>query len=145
DRGDRGGRGDGEGAMRVKADPTLGLHEQPGLGHNRWHPGIQPVATVAAGEEITLETLDGLDGQLDRTATVADLAALQLGRSHPPTGPVYVEGAEPGDLLEIETLGYEAPDYGITAILPGPGFLPDVFDEPYLVVWELVDGFARTP
>jgi formamidase len=112
--------------------------------HNRWHPGLEPVARVAPGEELTLELRDGLDGQLDRTSTTADLANIRFGRSHPLTGPVYVEGAEPGDLLEVEILGYEVPDFGITAFVPGAGFLPDVFDYPYLVVWELEGGFART-
>jgi len=114
------------------------------LTHNRWHPGLEPIARVAPGEEITLETRDGLDGQLDRSSTAADLANVRFGRSHPLTGPVYVERAEPGDLLEVEILGYEVPDYGITAFVPGVGFLADVFDYPYLVVWEIDDGFART-
>jgi formamidase len=131
--------------VRIAIDPTLGLHEQPGTGHNRWHPGIAPIATVAPGEEITLETRDGLDGQLGPTATAADLATVRFGRSHPLTGPVYVEGAEPGDLLEVEILGYEHADFGITAFVPGFGFLADVFEEPYLVVWELTGGQARTP
>ena len=118
---------------------------EPSNVHNRWHPGLKPIARVVPGDEITLETRDGLDGQLDRSSIAADLAAVRFGRSHPLTGPVFVEGAEPGDLLEIEILGYEVPDYGTTAFLPGLGFLPDVFPEPYLVVWELADGFARTP
>jgi formamidase len=113
--------------------------------HNRWHPGLEPVARIAPGEELTLETRDGLDGQLDRSSTAADLAHVRFGRSHPLTGPIYVEGAEPGDLLEVEILGYEVPDFGITAFVPGVGFLADVFDHPYLVAWELEGGFARTP
>jgi formamidase len=112
--------------------------------HNRWHPDLEPIARVAPGEEITLETRDGLDGQLDRTSTAADLAALRFGRSHPLTGPVFVVGAEPGDLLEVEILGYEVPDFGITAFLPDAGFLADVFPYPYLVVWELAGGYARS-
>src|SRR5215471_13002178 len=130
---------------RIHIDPTLPLREQPGIGHNRWHPGLEPIARVAPGEEITLETLDGLDAQLDRTSTTVDLASVRFGRSHPLTGPVFVEGAEPGDLLEIEILGYEHADFGITAFLPGFGFLADLFEEPYLAVWDLADGSARTP
>ena len=45
----------------------------------------------------------------------------------------------------MEILGYEVPDFGITAFVPGVGFLADVFDHPYLAVWELEGGFARTP
>ncbi len=74
--------------------------------HNRWHPALEPVASVAPGEEVTFETRDGLDGQLTRASTHADVARLDLGRGHPLTGPVYVEGAEPGDVLEVELLAY---------------------------------------
>jgi formamidase len=133
-------------SIRIGINLSLALHEQPGTGHNRWHPGIPPIARLRLGEEVTLETRDGLDGQLGRTSTSIDLAGVRFGRSHPLTGPVYVEGAEPGDLLEVEILRYEVAEYGITAFVPGFGFLADVFDEPYLVVWELsVDGKARTP
>jgi formamidase len=130
---------------RIRVDPALALHEQPGTGHNRWHPGVEPIARAAPGEEITLELRDGLDAQLGPTSTAADLGAVRFGRSHPLTGPVFVEGAEPGDLLELEILGYEHADWGITAFLPGFGFLADVFEEPYLVVWDLTGGMARAP
>jgi formamidase len=129
--------------MRVRIDHTLALHEQPGTGHNRWHPDIAPIVRVAPGEEVTLETRDGLDGQLGRTSTAAELMRVQFGRSHPLTGPVYVDGAGPGDLLEVEILAYEHEDWGVTAFVPGFGFLADVFASPYLVVWELADGYAR--
>jgi formamidase len=130
---------------RVRIDAALALREEPHTGHNRWHPEIEPIAHVAPGTEITLETRDGLDAQLGRTSASSDLNGVRFGRSHPLTGPVYVEGAEPGDLLEIEILGYEHADYGITAFLPGFGFLGDIFEEPYLVAWDLGDGYARTP
>ena len=95
---------------------TTRISTEPGNVHNRWHPDLRPIARIAPGEAITLETRDGLDGQLDRSSTAADLATVRFGRSHPLTGPVYVEGAEPGDLLEVEILGYELPrlrDHGL--------------------------------
>ena len=121
--------------MRVPADKA----------HNRWHPALQPVASVAPGEEITLETRDGLDGQLTRDSTHDDAGRLDLGLGHPLTGPVWVAGAEPGDLLEVELVSYETADFGVTAVIPGFGFLADVFPEPYVVHWELRDGWARSP
>jgi formamidase len=113
-------------------------------GHNRWHPDLEPVATVRAGEEITLETRDGLDGQLTRESTHEDAGRLDLGLGHPLTGPVYVEDTEPGDLLEVEFVAYEANDFGTTAVIPGFGFLADLFPEPYVVKWEITDGLARS-
>lgn len=112
--------------------------------HNRWHPGIEPVASVAPGEEVTFETRDGLDRQLTRESTHADVGRLDLGLGHPLTGPVYVEGAEPGNVLEVEFVAYEPDDFGATAVIPGFGFLADVFPDPFLVKWEIAKGVARS-
>jgi formamidase len=116
----------------------------PENGHNRWHPDLEPVARVRPGETVTLVTRDGLDGQLTASSTHADCAALDLGLGHPLTGPVLVEGAEPGDALDVEILGYETADTGVNGVIPGFGFLADVFTEPFLVPWEIADGLARS-
>jgi formamidase len=113
--------------------------------HNRWHPDLEPVATVQPGEEITLETRDGLDGQVPRGSSLADVATLDLGLGHPLTGPVYVEGAKAGDVVDIDLVGYETADFGVTPVIPGFGFLADEFTDPYLVTWEIADGKARSP
>jgi formamidase len=113
--------------------------------HNRWHHDLEPIARVAPGTEITLETRDGLDGQLTRQSSHDDILELDLGLGHPLTGPVYVAGAEPGDVLEVELREYETADFGVTAVIPGFGYLGDLFPDPYLVKWELVDGKARSP
>jgi formamidase len=112
--------------------------------HNRWHPDLEPVAAVRPGESLTLETRDGIDGQLTRASVHADAGRLDRGLPHPLTGPIRVEGAEPGDLLEIEFLAYETDDFGVTAIIPGFGFLADLFPDPFVVKWELRNGFARS-
>ena len=98
--------------------------------HNRWHPDLAPVAVVAPGDVVTLETRDGLDGQLTGESTHADCGGSTSGSAHPLTGPVVVTGAEPGDVLEVELLAYETPDFGVNAVIPGFGFLADLFTEP---------------
>ena len=112
--------------------------------HNRWHPDLEPIAEVTAGEEIRLETDDGLGGQLTRDSSHADAGRLDLGLGHPLTGPVYVKDARPGDLLEVELLAYETDDFGTTAVIPGFGYLADLFPDPYLVKWEIAGGLARS-
>ncbi len=112
--------------------------------HNRWHPELPPAATVAPGDEVTLECTDGICGQLTRESSHADAGTLDLGGAHPLTGPVFVEGAEPGTVLEVEFVAYEPDDFGTTAVIPGFGFLADLFTEPYLVKWEIADGVARS-
>ncbi|MGH2451577.1 MAG: acetamidase/formamidase family protein, partial [Candidatus Limnocylindria bacterium] len=112
--------------------------------HNRWHPDLEPVATVAPGEELTLETEDGLAGQLGPESTHEDTGSLDLGLGHPLAGPVHVEGAKPGDLLEVEFVAYEPAGFGVTAVIPGFGYLADLFTDPYLVKWEIAGGRARS-
>ena len=111
--------------------------------HNRWHPDLQPVAVVRPGDEVTLETRDGIDGQLTRESSHDDVGRLDLGLGHPVTGPLHVEGAEPGRVLEVQLVSYETAGFGTTAVIPGFGFLADLFPDPYLVKWEIRDGKAR--
>lgn len=128
---------------RREQDRGAALRIDSSRAHNRWHPELEPVASIRTREEITLETRDGLDDQLTRSSVHEDAGRLDLGLGHPLTGPIYVEGAKPGDLLEVELLGYEPDDFGTTAVIPGFGFLADLFTDPYLVKWEIQDGHAR--
>jgi formamidase len=112
--------------------------------HNRWHPDLEPAVRLVPGEKLRLECEDGLAGQLTRKSTHADAGRLDLGLGHPLTGPIYVEGAEPGDLLEVEFISYETADFGVTAVIPGFGFIADLFPEPYVVKWEIRGGVARS-
>src|SRR4029453_18717046 len=93
--------------QRISVDRSQPLAAQPQVGHNRWHPDIPPVQRVNPGERVVLETLDALDGQITPSTTVAEVAKVNLDVVHPLTGPVYVNGAEPGDLLEIHIVDVE--------------------------------------
>jgi formamidase len=134
---------------RVSIDPHKPLSEQAEKGHNRWHEDIAPVIEIDEGDTVSIETLDAIDGQLTPRSTSEDVADVDLSLVHPLTGPVYVKGAKPGDLLEIKLLAVEADpweNWGFTAEVPGFGFLRDLFPEPYLVHWNLVDGYyAESP
>jgi formamidase len=130
--------------VRIRVDSSRPLADEPGSGHNRWHPDLEPIASVRPGNELTLETRDGLDVALGPDSGVEDVLRIDLGVPHPLTGPVFVEGAEPGDLLEVELLEFESAGFGVSCIVPGFGFLADVFTEPYLVKWTIGDGHARS-
>ena len=129
-------------SIRIARDKRL-AHE-PHLGHNRYHPDISPVVEVGEGEEVALETRDALDGQLGPGTTVADFPSLDVGAVHPLTGPVFVKGAAPGDILEIEFTDIIAQPVAFSAIVPGLGFLRDVMTEPFLVHWQIRDGWATS-
>ncbi|MGH7096133.1 MAG: acetamidase/formamidase family protein [Stellaceae bacterium] len=128
--------------QKISIDRAKRLAEEPHTGHNRYHPDIPPVAEVGEGEEIALETRDALDGQLGPATTIADFPALDVGAVHPLTGPVFVKGAAPGDILEIEFTDIIAQPTAFSAIMPGLGFLRDVMTEPFLVHWRIRDGWA---
>ncbi len=126
----------------IHIDHSLPLAEQAEKGHNRWHPDIKPAIKIAAGSQIEIATLDGLDGQITPRTTREDLASINMGRVHPLTGPVHIAGAEPGDLLAVKIEEILPADHGFTVIMPGFGFLRDVFTEPHIVHWEMAGGFA---
>jgi formamidase len=129
----------------VRIDASKPLKAEPNTGHNRWHPEIPPILRVDPGDEVILETRDALDGQVTPDSRSSDAGSVTLNVVHPLTGPVYVNGAEPGDLLEVKILEVEPASWGFTCQVPGFGFLRDVFSEPFLVRWRIADGFADSP
>ena len=130
--------------FEVRLDKTRRLATQAGKADNRWHPAIPPVIRLDSGDEAVLDTLDALDCQIGPNG-LADAANWDLNAAHPLTGPVSVNDAEPGDLLEVEILDIVAGSVGWTAQLPGFGFLRDLFPEPHLVQWHISGGYAESP
>ena len=124
----------------IGIDPFKPLGEEPQTGHNRWHEAIEPVVEVDPGDTVVYETRDAFDGQLNRESTAEDVGNLDLSVVHPLTGPVFVKGAEQGDLLEVKLVAVEADpweQWGYTVEVPGFGFLRDEFPDPYIVHWRL--------
>jgi formamidase len=124
----------------IEIDPTRSLADDPEVGHNRWHEAIEPVVEADPGDLVVFETRDAFDGQLDPSSGIDELLSASLAPVHPLTGPVYVKGAERGDLLEATIVAIE-PDpwdqWGYTVEVPGFGFLRDEFPDPYVVHWRL--------
>jgi formamidase len=129
----------------IRIDTSKTLLEESSTGHNRWHPDVPPVVRCEPGDEVVLETRDAFDGQMSPDVSLDVVGAPNLDVVHPLTGPVYVDGAEPGDLLEVEIVEVVPDSYGYTVQVPGFGFLRDVFPEPFKVNWEIADGWATSP
>ncbi len=108
--------------------------------HLTWDAAIPPVATVASGDEILFDLLDASCGQIERTSTAETLRTLDFARLDQVNGPIFVEGAEPGDVLEIAFIEIATADWGWTALIPGFGLLADEFPEPALKIWTLEGG-----
>ena len=129
----------------IELDYTKRCGDEPTKGHNRWHPDIPPAVEAAPGEEVVLQTRNAFDGGITPNSTAGNLLqTVNLNLVHPLTGPVYVQGAEPGDLLEVNTLNIEPAKWGFTSIYPGFGFLRNLFDEPFIVHWNISDGYAES-
>ena len=104
---------------------------------NRYHHAIEPVARAAPGDYVIFETRDALDSDLDLGSVPADVTAIDLNLVHPMTGPIHIEGAERGDVLAVTLVDIEPDQYGYTVIVPGFGFLRDLYPDPYIVNWKL--------
>jgi acetamidase/formamidase len=118
---------------------TSSLHVLRTQVHLGWSRDHVPVSAIASGAEVTFETEDASGGQLGPGSTHASVAELDFERVNPVCGPVLVEGARPGDTLQIDILTVEPGRYGWTALIPGFGLLADRYPDPWLKVWEL-DG-----
>jgi formamidase len=128
----------------ITVDYTKRLAEEAHKGHNRWHEAIPPVVEAALGEEVEIHTRDAFDGQITPATTAPDLLHCDLNLVHPLTGPVYVAGAQPGDLLEVEIRDMKPAAFAYTVQVPGFGFLRDAFPDPYIAKWAIKDGFAES-
>ena len=126
--------------------PKSGAHcvDDPNC-HNRWHHDIKPVATAKQDDVVTFGTRDAFDDGLTRQSSSKDIAGLNLNLVHPITGPLFVEGAEAGDVLAVELVDVNPDKFGYTIIVPGFGFLRDLFTQPFLVRWDLTRNGATSP
>jgi len=104
--------------------------------HFGWDHSIPPEVSVDSGSVLEIKTLDSSAGQLTATSTVKDLNALDFARVNPVTGPIYINGAEPGDAIKITFESFVASGWGWTGNIPGFGLLADDFKDPALHIWK---------
>jgi acetamidase/formamidase len=105
--------------------------------HSVWDRLLLPRLRIEPGDEVAFECVDASGGQVHPGMTAAEFLAIDRTRIHALTGPVWINGAEPGDVLEISVLATRHADWGWSSIIPGLGFLKDRFREPYLFHWQL--------
>jgi acetamidase/formamidase len=108
--------------------------------HGVWDHSLAPVLRVAPGETVIVELENASGGQLAADSPASALATLDFKRINPVTGPMFVEGAKPGDALVVEILELDVDAWGWTANIPGFGLLADRFTEPALRVSRIANG-----
>ncbi len=104
--------------------------------HHGWDNALESALEGDSGTVVELEIVDASGGQLGPSSSAADLGELDFDRVNPVTGPVYVRGTRPGDVLEVELLEFGTHPWGWTGIIPGFGLLADRFEQPTLKLWE---------
>jgi acetamidase/formamidase len=107
--------------------------------HSVWDRSLPPRLRIESGDEVAFECVDASGGQVVPGMTTAEFLSIDRNRIHALTGPVWIEDAEPGDVLEIDVLSTRHAGWGWSSVISGLGFLKDRFREPYLFHWQL-DG-----
>jgi acetamidase/formamidase len=120
--------------MNLPAKPNHTIHKHQS--HFGWDNANKPAVTIKPGETIEFHPADSSGGQFSPSSTVADVAKLDFGKVNPVAGPVYIDGAEPGDAIKVTLLAFEPSGWGWTANIPGFGLLADQFKEPALHIWK---------
>jgi formamidase len=139
-------------------DSTKKFTDQKYLGHNRWHPDIPTQVTVRPGDSFRVHCREWFDGAIHNDDSADDVRDAPLSTVHVLSGPIAVEGAEPGDLLIVDILdvgpipqedsgplagqgwGYT----GVFATRNGGGFLTEHFPDAYKVIWDFSGGVATS-
>ena len=116
------------------AVPTPTIHVARDQNHLAWAPAIEPIATIGSGQVVEFDCLDASNGQLTADSTTESLANLDFAGVDQVNGPIAVDGAEPGDTLQVELLDFEPADWGWTASIPGFGLLADDFPDGFYKV-----------
>lgn len=117
--------------MCSDCDYTIHRHHH----HYGWDNSFAPAETVAPGSTVFFECVDSGGGHFHANSTVGDVSTLDFAKVNPVTGPVYIDGAQPGDALKITIDSFVPSGFGWTANIPGFGLLADQFTDPALQLW----------
>ncbi len=113
-------------------------------GHYGWNNANPPCATIASGDTVEFQCRDASAGQFSPSTIAAQVPKIDLAYVNPVTGPILIDGAEPGDALKVTVLSFKPSGWGWTANIPGFGLLADQFPDPAIHHWKY-DTAAATP
>src|SRR5712675_3412755 len=112
--------------------------------HSRWNRSLAPRLSIASGDTVHIECVDSSGAQVHPAMSAADFLAIDRGRIHALTGPIFVEGAAPGDVLHIDVLEVAHKGWGWSSVINGLGFLKERFAEPFFFLWQLDGEVSRS-
>jgi acetamidase/formamidase len=109
-----------------------------------WDRSLEPRLRIDPGDEVQIECVDASGGQVRPGMTLEEYLTIDRTRIHALTGPIWIEGAEPGDVLEVEVLATRHCGWGWSSVVEGLGFLKERFRQPYLFHWQLEGEFTSS-
>jgi len=112
--------------------------------HSRWNRALPPRLCIAPGDTVHMECADSSGAQVGPGMTVAEFLKIDRGRIHALTGPIFVDSAEPGDVLQVDVVEVAHKGWGWSSVITGLGFLKERFTEPYLFHWDLDGAVSRS-
>jgi acetamidase/formamidase len=112
--------------------------------HSRWSRTLAPRLSIKPGDIVHIECQDSSGSQVHPGSTVADYLNIDRSKIHALTGPIEIEGAEAGDVLQIDVLKVAHKGWGWSSVINGLGFLKERFTEPYLFHWTLQGQFTES-
>lgn len=83
--------------------------------HLAWDNSLTPLYAIESGESVSFNCNDASNGQVTRESTVQAIRDFQMDKLDQVNGPIFVKGAEPGDVLEVEFLEIETANWGISS------------------------------
>ncbi len=133
----------------IKVDLARSPYENDMI-HNRWHPDIPMIATVKPGADFVVECYDWTGGFIKNNDSAEDVRDIDLSIVHFLSGPIGVEGAEPGDLLVVDFLDIGAFPHnswgfnGFFSRQNGGGFLTEHFPFAQKSIWDIAGMFTSS-
>jgi formamidase len=133
----------------IKVDLTQSAYEND-MVHNRWHPDIPMVAYVKPGDDFIVETYDWTGGFIKNNDDASDVRDIDLSIVHFLSGPIGVEGAEPGDLLVVDLLDVGPKQeslWGFNGFFSkknGGGFLTEHFPQAQKSIWDFEGMWTKS-
>lgn len=112
--------------------------------HSRWNRALKPRLRVTPGDVVRLECVDSSGAQVNASTTLDEYLKIDRDRIHTLTGPIFVEGAEVGDVLQVDVLEVAHKGWGWTSVVSGLGFLKQRFAEPFFFVWKMEGDISKS-
>ena len=112
--------------------------------HSVWNRALPPRLSIASGDTVQMECVDSSGAQVHPAMTPTEFLSIDRARIHALTGPIFVDGAVPGDVLQIDVLDVAHKGWGWSSVINGLGFLKERFTEPFFFLWQLDGEVSRS-